>query len=121
MGLVQDHLQKHADIFRILAANGLADADFRLVMGNLINDTDVQKKVGDGYDIVVANIQAQILIPLLPQGIKCLKPGGIYIMSGIIDDKEQEVVDACEANGLKVLEVNYLGEWLSIVACTDFS
>ncbi|MBO4905078.1 MAG: 50S ribosomal protein L11 methyltransferase [Lachnospiraceae bacterium] len=104
-----------------LAANGLADADFRLVMGNLINDTEVQNKVGDGYDIVVANIQAQVLIPLLPQGIKCLKPGGIYIMSGIIDDKEQEVVDACEANGLKVLEVNYLGEWLSIVACTDFS
>ena len=99
-----------------LAANGLADADFRLVMGNLINDTDVQKKVGDGYDIVVANIQAQVLIPLLPQGIKCLKPGGIYIMSGIIDDKEQEVVDACEANGLKVLEINHRGEWVLVTA-----
>lgn len=102
-----------------LAANGLADANFRLVMGNLIDDENVQKEVGDGYDIVVANILAQVLIPLLPEGIKCLKPGGIYIMSGIIDDKEKEVVDACEANGLKVLEVNHMGEWLSVVACTD--
>ncbi len=99
-----------------MAANGLADAGFRLIMGNLIDDKKVQDEVGSGYDIVVANILAQVLIPLLPQGIKCLKDGGIYIMSGIIDDKEEEVVNACRENGLEVIEVNRQGEWVNVVS-----
>ena len=104
-----------------MSANGLEDKGFRLIIGNLIDDENVQKEVGDGYDIVVANILAEVLIPLLPAGIKCLKPGGIYIMSGIIDDKEKDVVRACEENGLKVLEVNRQGEWVNVTACIDFS
>ena len=99
-----------------MSANGLEDKGFRLIIGNLIDDENVQKEVGDGYDIVVANILAEVLIPLLPAGIKCLKPGGIYIMSGIIDDKEKDVVRACEENGLKVLEVNRQGEWVNVTA-----
>ncbi len=101
-----------------MAANGLADAGFNLIIGNLIDDETVQEKVGKGYDIVVANILAQVLIPLLPAGIRCLKPGGIYIMSGIIDDKEKEVVDACRKSGLEILEISSQGEWRSVV-CTD--
>ena len=97
-----------------MTANGLQDADFHLVIGNLIDDKDTQEIVGDGYDIVVANILAEVLIPLLPQGIKCLKDGGIYIMSGIIDDKEEAVVEACRQNGLDVLEVNRMGEWVNV-------
>ena len=100
-----------------LASNGLADAGFRLVMGNLIDDKDVQEQVGDGYDIVTANILAEVLIPLMPRGVRCLKDGGIYIMSGIIDDKEEAVVNACRENGLEVLEVNKHGEWRGVV-CT---
>lgn len=99
-----------------MSANGLEDKGFRLIIGNLIDDENVQKEVGDGYDIVVANILAEVLIPLLPAGIKCLKPRGIYIMSGIIDDKEKDVVRACEENGLKVLEVNRQGEWVNVTA-----
>ena len=104
-----------------MASNGLADAGFRLVMGNLIDDKDVQEQVGDGYDIVTANILAEVLIPLMPQGVRCLKDGGIYIMSGIIDDKEEAVVNACRENGLEVLEVNRQGEWRGVVCakCTD--
>ena len=45
-----------------------------------------------------------------------LKPGGIYITSGIIDDKEETVVNAVKAAGLEVLEVNYQGEWVSVTA-----
>ena len=102
-------------------ANGLADAGFKLLIGNLIDDEKTQEEVGDGYDIVVANILAEVLIPLLPHGIKCLKDGGIYIMSGIIDDKEDAVVNACRENGLEVLEVNRQGEWRGVVCakCTD--
>ena len=99
-----------------MAANGLSDRGFRLIIGNLIDDEDVQREVGDGYDIVVANILAEVLIPLLPQGVRCLKDGGIYIMSGIIDDKEDAVVKACRENGLEVIKVDHQGEWV-LVTC----
>ena len=97
-----------------MAANGLDGADFKLIIGNLIDDERVQDEVGGGYDIVVANILAEVLIPLLPAGIKALKSGGIYIMSGIIDDKEEAVVNACKEHGLEVLEVNRQGEWVCV-------
>ncbi len=97
-----------------MAANGLDGADFKLIIGNLIDDERVQDEVGEGYDIVVANILAEVLIPLLPAGIKALKSGGIYIMSGIIDDKEEAVVNACKEHGLEVLEVNRQGEWVCV-------
>ncbi len=100
-----------------MAANGLSDKGFRLIIGNLIDDEDVQHEVGDGYDIVVANILAEVLIPLLPHGVRCLKDGGIYIMSGIIDDKEDAVVKACRENGLEVIKVDHQGEWV-LVTCT---
>ncbi len=99
-----------------MAANGLANKGFRLIIGNLIDDEAVQQEVGEGYDIVAANILAEVLIPLLPAGIRCLKPGGIYIMSGIIEDKEEAVVAACKEHGLKILEVNRQGEWVGVVA-----
>lgn len=99
-----------------LAANGLENADFKLVIGNIIDDKRVQDEVGNGYDIVVANILAEVLIPLMPAGIRALKEDGIYIMSGIIDDKEEAVVNACEKNGLKILEINRFGEWVNVTA-----
>ena len=103
-----------------MAANNLADKGFRLIIGNLIDDEKVQQEVGDGYDIVAANILAEVLIPLLPAGIRCLKPGGIYIMSGIIDDKEEAVVAACKEHGLEILEVNRQGEWVNVTASKKF-
>lgn len=96
--------------------NGLGDAGFNLIIGNLIDDESVQNQVGEGYDIVAANILAEVLIPLMPQGVKCLKKGGYYIMSGIIDDKEEAVVKACQENNLEVIEVNHQGEWVGVVA-----
>lgn len=99
-----------------MAANGLSDAGFRLVLGDLTDDGSVQKEVGDGYDIVVANILAEVLIPLMPAGIRCLKPGGVYIMSGIIDEKETAVAEACRQHGLTVTEINRQGEWVGITA-----
>lgn len=98
-------------------ANGIRPDQFELLIGNIITDKEVQDKVGYGvYDIVVANILADVLVPLTPVIIEQLKPGGIYITSGIIDDKEQTVVEAVKAAGLKVLEVTYQGEWVSVTA-----
>lgn len=98
-------------------ANGIAPEQFEMLIGNIITDKAVQDKVGyECYDIVVANILADVLVPLTPVILNQLKPGGIYITSGIINDKEKTVTDAVKAVGLKVLEVTYQGEWVSVTA-----
>ena len=95
--------------------NGIASEKFEMMIGNIITDKEIQDKVGyECYDIVVANILADVLVPLTPVIVNQLKKGGIYITSGIIDDKEQTVVDAVKAAGLEVLEVTYQGEWVSV-------
>ena len=97
--------------------NGIDPAQFDMMIGNIITDKEVQDKVGyECYDIVVANILADVLVPLTPVIVHHLKKGGIYITSGIIDDKEQTVVEAVKAAGLEVLEVTYQGEWVSVTA-----
>ncbi len=100
-----------------MEANQIAPERFEMMIGNLITDKTVQDKVGYGkYDIVVANILADVLVPLTPVIVSQLKPGGVYITSGIIDDKEQTVRDAVEAAGFELLEVTYQGEWVSVTA-----
>lgn len=97
--------------------NNIDPERFEMMIGNIITDKDVQDKVGyEHYDIVVANILADVLVPLTPVIVNQLKPEGIYITSGIINDKEQTVVDAVKAAGLSVLEVTRQGEWVSVTA-----
>lgn len=80
-------------------------------------EEEVQDWAGyECYDIVVANILAEVLVPLTPVVLKHLKPGGIYITSGIIDDKEELVVKTVKECGFEVLEVTYQGEWVSVTA-----
>ena len=101
-------------------ANGIDQEQFEMMIGNIISDRDVQDKVGyDRYDIVVANILADVLVLLTPVIVAHLKVGGIYITSGIIDDKEETVVEAVKAAGLTVLDVTYQGEWVSVTARKD--
>ncbi len=98
-------------------SNGIRISDFEMMIGNIITDTEVQNKVGyDCYDIVVANILADVLVPLTPVIVNQLKKGGIYVTSGIIDDKEQTVATAIREAGLEILETTYQGEWVSITA-----
>lgn len=86
-------------------------------VGNLIDDEELQQKVGnEEYDIVVANILADVIIPMAPVIPTRMKKGGYFITSGIIDFKEQEVVDAIRAAGLEVVEVNHQGEWVNVTA-----
>lgn len=100
-----------------MEANGIPKEAFWMTIGNIITDKSVQDKVGyNCYDIVAANILADVLVPLTPVIVQHLKAGGIYITSGIIDTKEQTVRDAMEAAGLTVIEVTYQGEWVSITA-----
>lgn len=98
-------------------ANGIDPAQFEMMIGNIITDKEIQDRVGyECYDIVVANILADVLVPLTPVIVNQMKPGAIYITSGIIDDKEQTVVDAVKAAGLEVVEITYQGEWVSVTA-----
>ena len=100
-----------------MEVNGIRKDQYEVMIGNIIDDKEVQDKVGyEKYDIVVANILADVLIPLTPVILHQLKAGGIYITSGIIDVKEEVVVEAVKASGLEVLEVNHQGEWVSVTA-----
>lgn len=97
--------------------NGIDAEDFEMMIGNIIDDKEVQDRVGyEKYDIVVANILADVLVPLTPVIVNQMKPGGIYITSGIIDEKEETVTEAVKAAGLEIIEVTYQGEWVSVTA-----
>lgn len=100
-----------------MEVNGISKDQYEVMIGNIIDDKEVQDAAGyEEYDIVAANILADVLVPLTPVVIHQMKKGGIYITSGIIEEKEQVVVDAVEAAGLTVMEVNHQGEWVSVVA-----
>ncbi|EEG74854.1 ribosomal protein L11 methyltransferase [[Clostridium] hylemonae DSM 15053] len=100
-----------------MEANGISREQYEVMIGNIIDDREVQDKAGyDRYDIVAANILADVLVPLTPVICSHLKPGGIYITSGIIEEKEAVVVEAVKASGLAVLEVTHQGEWVSVTA-----
>ena len=89
----------------------------KFYVGNLIDDEELQKTVGtQEYEIVVANILADVIIPMAPVIPDRLKKGGYFITSGIIDFKENEVKEAIEKAGLTVVEINHQGEWVNITA-----
>ena len=101
-----------------LSSNDLDPKDFTVVCGNLIDDPSVQAAAGEArYDIALANILAPVILMLEKEVWQHIKIGGIFITSGIIDDKEEEVRAAIAANPhFEVLEVNRQGEWSSVVA-----
>ena len=100
-----------------MEVNGIDPASFEMMIGNIITEKEIQDRVGyECYDIVVANILAEVLVPLTPVILSQLKPGGVYITSGIIDDKEDLVVETVKKCGLTVLEVTHQGEWVSVTA-----
>ena len=100
-----------------LEVNGIPETSMDVMIGNIITDKAVQDAVGyEKYDIVVANILADVLVPLTPVILHQLKSGGIYITSGIIDEKEETVVEAVKAAGLEVVEVTHQNDWVSVTA-----
>ena len=100
-----------------MQANHVPEGQFELIIGNIITDSQVQKQAGrEPYDLVTANILADVLVPLSPVAVRYLKPGGLYITSGILDQKEEEVRQAVEQAGMKVIEITRQGEWVSLTA-----
>ena len=98
-------------------SNGIPREAFELMIGNIIDEKEVQDAAGyEKYDIVTANILADVLVPLTPVIVRQMKKGGVYITSGILDVKEEEVKKAVAEAGLQVVEVTRQGEWVSITA-----
>ncbi len=96
-------------------ANGLTEQQMELLLGNLIDDAAVQERVGrERYDIVLANILADVLVPLMPAAAAAMKPGGVCILSGILEGQEPKVVSAAEHAGLELAEITHKGEWVGV-------
>ncbi len=89
--------------------NGMADS-IETICGDLTKDID------DKYDIVVANLMADLVIMLSEDAAKHLNDGGIFISSGILIEKEEEVISALERNAFRVIEAVEKGEWCAIAA-----
>ena len=101
-------------------ANQIVNETFDMVIGNIIDDKAIQDQAGyEKYDIVTANILADVLIPQTPVIVNQMKKGAYYITSGILDVKEEVVVEAVKAAGLTVVEVTHQGEWVSVTARKD--
>lgn len=96
--------------------NDLPLEKMHLVIGDLASDKKVQEEVGGGYDVVCANILADIIIGMLPAIRNTIRPDGVLLTSGIIDFKEDEVKNALYENGFKVYDIKRCGEWVSIAA-----
>lgn len=101
-----------------LQVNKLSKERCKVYSGNILEDKELRDKTGyECYDIVVANILADVLIPLSDIVPKHLKEGGYFITSGIIDTKEEEVVKTIEANPyFEIVEVTRQNEWSSVTA-----
>ena len=99
-----------------IQANDVDPALFKVILGNLIDDPGVQEQVGEEcYDVVLANILPDVLIPLTPQAVRCMKPGAVYITSGILLERAESVKEAMRAAGLQVTGMTEQGEWCCVV------
>ena len=98
------------------AVNGLSDDGFEIVAGNIIDDPEIKRRVGCGYDMAVANILAPAIILLQKEIPPHLKGGAIFIVSGIIETKENEVKQAFAENpAWEFVDGEKDGEWVSLV------
>lgn len=100
-----------------MEVNGLPREKGDFYLGDLIQEEGLQGQVGQGrHDLAMANILADVVIPLAPVVWKLLKAGGIFIASGIIDFKEENVCSALQQAEFELLEVQHMGEWVSVTA-----
>ena len=93
--------------------NGIGADTYTVLAGDVLSDGDLRGRIGGGYQVVVANIVADVIIALAPMARSFLTEGGLFLCSGIIDDRAQEVAKALEDAGLKILERHSAEGWFS--------
>ena len=95
------------------ALNGIGRDTLTVLVGDVVSDDGVRTRLGGGYRIVVANIVADVIIALAPVVRSFLTEDGLFLCSGIIDDRAEEVADALRAAGLEILETHSSEGWFS--------
>jgi ribosomal protein L11 methyltransferase len=97
--------------------NHIPEEILTILDGDIITDENLQQRIGmECYDLVAANILADIIIPLSGEIGRHMKKGGVFISSGIINTKKEAVTNAIIKNGFEILEINEMGDWVSIIA-----
>ena len=103
-------------VYENMKVNGIKEDSFKIYSGNIIEEKELQESVGiNQYDIVVANILADVIIPLSGEIGQHIKPGGLFITSGIINTKKEEVEQALIQNGFEILKINEMKDWVSFI------
>ena len=97
------------------ALNGIDRTRYTVRWGNVLTDDALRREMGGGYDIVVANIVADVIMGLSGSVRGFLKPGGLFLCSGIIDDRAQEVLEKLKADGWDVIEQRQSEGWYSFL------
>jgi ribosomal protein L11 methyltransferase len=96
--------------------NGVTDEHYHVFSGNVVTDADVQAEIGKyEYEVVAANIVADVIIGLAPKAREYMKKDGVFITSGIIADREADVKEALLENGFEIVSIARRKDWVSIV------
>ena len=97
------------------ALNGIGADTYTGEAGDILSDKDLQQKIGGGYQVMLANIVADVIIGISPQVRPFLKEGGLFLCSGIIDDRAEEVADHLRRDGWEILETHTSEGWFSFL------
>lgn len=98
------------------AMNNVTDEHYHVFSGNVVTDADVQAEIGKyKYEVVAANIVADVIIGLAPKAREYMKEDGVFITSGIISDREEDVKEALIENGFEIVSISRRKDWVSIV------
>jgi len=95
------------------ALNGIGRDTYTVAVGDVLGDGEMRATIGGGYDIVLANIVADVIIGLAPIARSLLAPGGVFLCSGIIDDRAEEVAEHLRAAGLTITETRSAEGWFA--------
>ncbi len=95
--------------------NGIGEAQMSVCAGNILSDTALQDKLAGQYQIVLANIVADVIIPLSAMVRRYMAPDGYFLCSGIIDIRAEEVAAALERNGLQIVGKRCRSDWYSFL------
>ncbi|MDD2568380.1 MAG: 50S ribosomal protein L11 methyltransferase [Clostridia bacterium] len=99
--------------------NGIADEHYTGFWGNIIEDEGLCKQIGGGYDIIVANIVADVIIAMSPLFKEFLQDTGKVLVSGIIEERLAEVINALKAAGFKLTETKEEKGWVALTAVRE--
>lgn len=97
--------------------NGIGKDRYYVAAGNVIDNDTLRDELGyEKYDIVVANIIADVIIALSPVAVEKIKKDGVFIASGIIRDRVDDVCAALRHNGFEIIDISYRDEWVGITS-----